>query len=90
MWCARYRQTCWWTPQSGPRLLTIDVSNVELTQLSKITTGVIVPLKNQGATLSVRVVIDADAPNGIDPEVIELTVKETFKQLGLLPRYEQS
>ena len=73
-----------------PRLLTIDVGNVELAQLSKITTGVIVPLKNQGATISLRLVIDADAPNGLDPEVIELTVKETFKQLGLLPHYEQS
>ncbi len=73
-----------------PRLLTIDVSNVELAQLSKITTGVIVPLKNQGATVSLRLVIDADAPNGIDPEVIELTIKETFKQIGLTPTYEQS
>ncbi|WP_165360624.1 ATP-binding protein [Candidatus Chloroploca sp. Khr17] len=66
-----------------PRLLTIDVSNVELQQLSKITTGVIVPLQRQGARITLRLVIDADAPNGIDPEVIELTVKETLKQLGL-------
>ena len=81
-------------PQGGrqhkPRLLTIDVSNVELPQLSKITTGVIVPLKNQGATVRLRLVIDADAPQGLDPEVIELTVKETLKQLGLDPTYEQS
>jgi hypothetical protein len=71
-------------------LLTIDASNVELQQLSKITTGVIVPLKNQGARVRLRLVIDADAPQGIDPEVIELTVKETFKQLGLSPEYQQS
>ena len=72
------------------RLLTIDVSNVELQQLSKITTGVIVPLQRQGAKITLRLVIDADAPGGIDPEVIELTVKETLKQLGLKPEYQQS
>ena len=72
------------------RLLTIDVSNVELQQLSKITTGVIVPLQRQGAKITLRLVIDADAPGGIDPEVIELTVKETLKQLGLKPDYQQS
>lgn len=81
-------------PQGGrivkPRLFTVDVSGIEFNQLSKITTGVIVPLKNQGATITLRLVIDADAPAGIDPEVIELTIKETFKQLGLSPTYEQS
>lgn len=78
------------TRQQKPRLLTIDVSGVDLSQLSKVTTGVIAPLKNQGARVSLRLVINADAPNGIDPEVIELTVKETFKQLGLTPDYQQS
>lgn len=73
------------------RFLTIDVSNVEPSQLAKIMTGVITPLKvSQGATVSIRMVIDADAPNGIDQEVIELTIKETFKQLGLLPDLSQS
>lgn len=76
------------TPKT--RLLTIDVSNVELQQLSKITTGVIVPLQRQGAKITLRLVIDADAPGGIDSEVIELTVKETLKQLGLKPDYQQS
>lgn len=72
------------------RLLTIDVSNVELQHLSKITTGVIVPLQRQGAKITLRLVIDADAPGGIDPEVIELTVKETLKQLGLTPNFQES
>jgi hypothetical protein len=35
-------------------------------------------------------VIDADNPAGIDPTVLELTIKETFKQLGLTPDYTQS
>ena len=72
------------------RLLTIDVSNVEFSQLSKIATGVIVPLQSQGAKITLRLVIDADAPGGIAPDVIELTVKETLKQLGLKPEYQQS
>ncbi|HEX6290221.1 MAG TPA: hypothetical protein VFZ66_13595 [Herpetosiphonaceae bacterium] len=78
------------TRHEKPRLLTIDVSNVDLAQLSKITTGVIVPLKNQGARVSLRLVIEANAPDGIAPEVIDLTIKETFKQLGLAPDYQQS
>lgn len=32
--------------------------------------GVINPLKDQGATVTLRLVIDADAPDGIKPEVI--------------------
>ena len=43
---------------------------------------------DRGSTL--RLVIDADAPEGIKPEVIDLTIKETFKQLGLTAEYEQS
>lgn len=74
-----------------PRFLTIDVSNVDPLQLAKIMTGVITPLRvGQGAAVSIRMVIDADAPNGIDAEVIELTIKETFKQLGLAAEYTQS
>jgi hypothetical protein len=70
------------------RFLTIDVPNVDPGQLSKIVTGVISPLRSQGATIKLRLVIDADAPGGIAPEVLELTIKETFKQLGLTPEYE--
>ncbi len=77
-------------PDQRPRLLTIDVKNVEMGQLSKITTGVIMPLKTQGAKVTLRLVIDADNPAGIDPTVLELTIKETFKQLGLTPDYTQS
>jgi hypothetical protein len=65
-------------PSKRPRFLQIDVRNVEPGHLSKIMTGVIVPLRNQGATVTLRMVIDADAPEGIAPEVLELTVKETF------------
>ncbi len=75
----------------GPsRFLTIDVRNVQPSQLSKIMLGVINPLRDQGATVTLRLVIDADAPEGIKPEVIDLTIKETFKQLGLTAEYEQS
>lgn len=72
------------------RFLTIDVHNVQPNQLSKIMLGVLNPLKDQGATVSLRLVIDADAPNGIKPEVIELTIKETFKQLGLSADFTQA
>jgi hypothetical protein len=72
------------------RLLTIDAKNVDPTKLAKIMTGVIVPLKQQGASVTVHLVIDANAPNGIAPEVLELTIKETFKQLGLTPDYQVS
>ncbi len=77
-------------PLPPPRRLTIDVSNVEFSQLSKIATGVIVPLQSQGAKITLRLVIDAVAPKGIALDVIELTVKETLKQLGLNPEYQQS
>jgi hypothetical protein len=77
-------------PDQRSRLLTIDVKNVDLSHLSKITTGVIVPLRQQGAQVTLRLVIDADNPAGIDPTVLELTIKETFKQLGLTPDYTQS
>jgi hypothetical protein len=77
-------------PPEKVRLLTIDVKNVDPSQLAKIMTGVIVPLKQQGASVTVRLVIDAHAPNGIAPDVLELTIKETFKQLGLAPDYEVS
>jgi hypothetical protein len=77
-------------PPERPRFLEIDVRNVDPTHLSKIMTGVIVPLRNQGASVTLRLVIDADAPEGIAPEVMELTIKETFKQLGLTPDYKQS
>jgi hypothetical protein len=78
------------TQQQKTRLLTIDVSSVDVTQLSKIVSGVIVPLKSQGAKVVLHLVIDADAPGGIDQEVIDLTIKETFRQLDLSPHYEQS
>ncbi len=78
-------------PGNKLRLLTIDVSNVDpTTQLAKIMTGAIMPLKQQGAAVTLRLVIDADAPNGIAPDVFELTIRETFKQLGLSPDYEVS
>lgn len=72
------------------RFLTIDVKNIEPPQLAKIMSGVIMPLKQQGAAVTLRLIIDADAPNGIAPEVLDLTIKETFKQLGLAPDYEVS
>lgn len=72
------------------RFLTMDVRNVQPSQLSKIMLGVINPLRDQGATVTLRLVIDADAPKGIRPEVIELTIKETLNQLGLTVDYEQS
>lgn len=72
------------------RFLTIDVRNVQPGQLSKIMLGAINPLKDAGATVTLQLVIDADAPDGIEPEVIELTIKETFKQLGLTAEYQQS
>jgi hypothetical protein len=71
------------------RFLTIDVRNVQPNQLSKIMLGAINPLKGAGATVTLQLVIDADAPDGIEPEVIELTIKETFKQLGLTADYQQ-
>jgi len=77
-------------PREHVRFLTIDVKNINPSQLSKIMTGSIMPLKQQGATITLRLVIDADAPNGIASEVLELTIKETFKQLGLSPDYEIS
>jgi len=77
-------------PTKHMRFLTIDVKNIDPSQLSKIMTGSIMPLKQQGAMVTLRLVIDADAPNGIASEVLELTIKETFKQLGLSPDYEIS
>ncbi len=77
-------------PGDQVRFLTIDVKNVETAQLAKIVTGAIMPLKQQGATITLRLIIDGDAPNGIAPEVLDLTIKETFKQLGLTPDYEVS
>lgn len=71
------------------RFLTIDARNIEVTQLSKIVTGAIVPLAKGGAKVTLRLVIDADAPGGIDPTVLDLTIKETFNQLGLTPDYRQ-
>ena len=71
------------------RFLTIDVPNVAVGQLSKIMTGAIVPLAQGGAKVTLRLVIDADNPNGIDQTVLELTIKETFNQLGLTPDYRQ-
>lgn len=50
-------------------------------------TGAIVPLTQGGAKVTLRLVIDADNPNGIDQTVLDLTIKETFNQLGLLPEY---
>ena len=52
--------------------------------------GVIAPLQGQGAKVTLDLVIDADAPGGIAPEALDLTIKETFRQLGLSPDYEQS
>jgi len=36
-----------------------------------------------GSWVMLRLAIDVEATNGLDIEVIELTVKATFKQLGL-------
>lgn len=71
------------------RFLTIDVQGVEVGQLSKVIQGAIVPLTKGGAKVILRLVIDADNPNGIDPAVLDLTIKETFNQLGLAPDYRQ-
>jgi len=74
----------------GPaRFLTINVSGIAPGQVSKIMSGAVLPLINQGATVTLRIIIDADAPNGVDSTVLNLTIKETFNQLGLTPTYEQ-
>ncbi|NJL55623.1 hypothetical protein HC928_10805 [bacterium] len=51
--------------------------------LSKLLTGVIAPLRQQGATIRLRLEFDVQNPGGIDPTLIELSVVETFKQLGI-------
>lgn len=71
------------------RFLTIDVPNVPVNQLNKIITGAIIPLTQGGAKVTLRLVIDADNPSGIDSTVLDLTIKETFNQLGLTPDYRQ-
>lgn len=72
------------------RVLTIDVPSVDLTQLSKMTVGGIGPLQDDGARVTLRLVIDVEHVVGIDRTVLELTVKETLKQMGMEPEYQQS
>jgi hypothetical protein len=69
------------------RYLQIDVADVAPEQLGRIVQGVVRPLNAAGATVILRLVIDADAPDGIDPTLLNLTIKETFHQLGLDPDY---
>lgn len=71
------------------RFLKIDAGGIAPGQVSKIMGGAVLPLINQGATVTLRIVINADAPNGVDPTILNLTIKETFNQLGLVPTYEQ-
>jgi len=66
------------------RYLTITMQDfTDSANISKLVSGVVAPLRSQGATIRVRMIFDVQDPGGIDPTIIALNVEETFKQLGI-------
>lgn len=71
-------------PISRPRYLSIKMREfIDAANISQVLMGVILPLRQQGATIRLRLEFDVQNPGGIDPTLIELNVRETFKQLGI-------
>lgn len=51
-------------------------------KLSDFVRGVVIPLRQDGAELEVKVVLDARSEAGIKPATIEQKVRETLRQIG--------
>lgn len=43
--------------------------------------------RRRGATVTLRLLVDVNDPDGIDENMVNLTIKPTFEQLGLSPEY---
>ena len=72
-------------------ILTIDVRDIPTTKLGGVfqglLNGVVKPATAHGATVTLRLLVDVHDPDGIDENMVNLTIKPTFEQLGLSPDY---
>lgn len=56
--------------------------NVPWDKLSEFIRGVVMPLRQNGAILNVEVSLKAEAERGIQPDILQRTIRETLQQIG--------
>ena len=66
-----------------PRLKGINLTfDAPWNKLSEVMRGVVMPLIDEGAEVSIRMTLDAKSESGISKNTIDNKVKETLKQIG--------
>ena len=55
---------------------------VDVGRLSDVLRGIIMPLQHDGARISLEIKIDAESPQGIKSDTLNLKIRETLKQIG--------
>jgi len=67
--------------EKGKHVLKI-ITRIPWDKLSDFVSGVLLPLQSAGAEIALRVQLTAQSDEPIDPNVIDLKVRETLRQVG--------
>jgi len=57
-------------------------ANVPWDKLSDLMRGVFTPLNQEGAQINLEIKIEAQSPQGISRNTLDLKIKETLNQIG--------